>query len=183
MGDGPDAAALAVLLGERLGRQVSMPRAVYELTPAGAFPEVSPWGFRWVEAPVGADPEAARWLTPEEHPEVERLLDESFPHASFRPSSPRARRWAGVHDADGRLVACAGDTTEAPGVGFVAAITTASDLRGRGIGRTLTGWVLDRLVEDEGLAALWHYGGNAEAIRVYDALGMRRLDMVGARRA
>jgi GNAT superfamily N-acetyltransferase len=143
------------------------------------------WGFRWLDAPTAlpAGPPAddpARWLPADSRAELDRLIDEAFPEASFKPGSPRVRQWAGIRDQDGRLIACAADTTEAPGVGFVAAITTRPELRGQGLGRRVTGWTLNRLVEREGLAALWHYGGNLAAARVYDALGMQRLDMVAA---
>ena len=146
--------------------------------PDGVLTQPHGWGFRWLDAPTSPAVEAARWLPAASEDEVQRLLDDAFPEASFKPGDPRVRQWAGIRDDAGRLVACAADTTEAPGVGFVAAITTRPELRGHGLGRRVTGWTLDRLVEREGLAALWHYGGNVSAAKVYDALGMRRLDMV-----
>jgi len=178
---GPDdeAAALAQLLrGE--GRRIGLPVSAYDLLQDGLLLEPSRWAFRWVDAPVGADAHAAEWLVDADG-EVDALLDEAFPEASFRPGSPRVAGWAGIRDDTGRLVACAADTTETPGVGFVAAIATRTDLRGAGLGRTVTGWILDRLVEREGLASLWNYGGNLAAARVYDALGMQTLSMVNGR--
>ena len=144
VGPPEDAAALARLLVPQR-RPMAMPAAAYELLPAGLLEKPSPWGFRWSDSPTRTAPDAAAWL--DSRPEVEQLLDEAFPDASFRPSSPRVRGWAGIRDAEGRLVACAADTTEAPGVGFVAAITTSPELRGNSLGRQVTGWLVDRLVE------------------------------------
>jgi GNAT superfamily N-acetyltransferase len=182
VGPAQDAARLAQALAEEQRRPISLPAAAFELLPDGLLTDPHGWGFRWVDSPVGADPAAAGWLShADADDEVRRLLDDAFPDASFKPGSPRIRAWAGVRDETGRLIACAADTTETPGVGFVAAITVRPDLRGQGLGRRVTGWTLDRLAEREGLAALWHYGGNRSAARVYDALGMHRLDMVAAK--
>jgi GNAT superfamily N-acetyltransferase len=190
VGPAEDAATLTEALAAEQRRPMSVPAAAYALLPDGVLTQPHGWGFRWLDAPTalrsGASaPSAlpadeAHWLPEASRGELDRLIDEAFPEASFKPGSPRVRQWAGIRDHDGRLIACAADTTEAPGVGFVAAITTRPELRGHGLGRRVTGWTLNRLVEREGLAALWHYGGNLAAARVYDALGMRRLDMVAA---
>ena len=138
------------------------------------------WGFRWTDAPIGyARRTRPAWI--DDRTAVGQLLDEAYPDASVRQQSARVRAWAGIHDDDGRLIACAADTSEAPGLGFVAAITTRPELRGQGIGRRISGWILDRLVEREGVAALWHYGSNVAAARVYDALGMHSLPMTAGR--
>ena len=180
VGPPDDAAELAKLLVP-LGRAMSIPAAAYDLLPAGLLVEPSGWSFRWADSPTGTSVDAAEWLRPEDAAEVDELLDAAFPEASFRPSSPRVRGWAGVRDDDGQLVACLGDSTEAPGVGFVASITSRTDRRGQGLGRQVTGWALDRLVDREGVAALWHFDGNLAARRTYDALGLYRLAMVAAR--
>jgi GNAT superfamily N-acetyltransferase len=179
VGPAQDAAELAGrLLGE--GRPISLPAAAYELMPGGLFIEPSAWGFRWLDTPSSRPRDDATWLE-QADAEIDRLLDDAFPEASFRPGSSRIRGWAGIRDGDGRLIATAADTTEAPGLGFVAAITTRPELRGQGLGTRVTGWILDRLVEREGTAALWHYGANVAAARVYDSLGMRSLPMVAVR--
>jgi GNAT superfamily N-acetyltransferase len=180
VGPAQDAAGLTELLARGQRRPMSVPAAAYALLPDGVLTQPHGWGFRWLETPTSPAVEGVAWLPSEAEDEVQRLLGDAFPEASFKPGDPRVRQWAGIRDGNGSLVACAADTTEAPGVGFVAAITTRTELRGQGLGRRITGWTLDRLVEREGLAALWHYGGNLAAAKVYDALGMRRLDMVAA---
>ncbi|MDX6202429.1 MAG: hypothetical protein QOJ83_1929 [Frankiales bacterium] len=180
VGPAQDAASLTELLAKEHRRPMSVPAAAFALLPDGVLGRPHGWGFRWLDRPTTLRIDGVGWLPAADEGEVRRLLDEAFPEASFKPGDPRVRQWAGIRDDDGRLVACAADTTEAPGVGFVAAITSRPELRRHGLGRRVTGWTLDRLVEREGAAALWHYGGNVAAAKVYDALGMRRLDMVAA---
>jgi GNAT superfamily N-acetyltransferase len=177
VGAAQDAARLIELLIPE-ARPMSVPAEAFALLPSGLLREPHPWGFRWVDARLDVPADGARWLAAADSDEIGRLLDDAFPDASFRPGSPRISGWAGIRDDQGRLIACAADTTETPGVGFVAAITARPELRGHGLGRRVTGWILDRLVEREGLAALWHYGGNLAAAHVYDALGMQTLPMV-----
>ena len=105
-----------------------------------------------------------------------------FPTRPSDPAPSASAAGPALRDSSGRLIACAADTTEAPGVGFVAAITVRPELRGQGLGRRVTAWTLNRLVEREGLAALWHDGDNLAGAAVYDALGMRRLSLVWAER-
>lgn len=126
VGPADDAAELARLLLPQ-GRSLSMPTAAYDLLGADVLTDVSPWSFRWADSPNGTAHDAAAWT--EDRTAVDQLLDEAYPDASVRPRSARARAWAGIHDADGRLIACAADTSEAPGVGFVAAIATRPELR------------------------------------------------------
>jgi GNAT superfamily N-acetyltransferase len=185
VGPAQDAATLTEALAREQARPMSVPADAYALLPDEVLTQPHAWGFRWLVAPSLRQPRHAgrlpvTWLPEASQDELQRLLDDAFPEASFKPGNPRVRQWAGVRDDTGRLVACAADTTETPGVGFVAAITTRPELRGQGLGRRVTGWTLNRLVEREGLAALWHYGGNVSAAKVYDALGMHRLDMVAA---
>lgn len=181
IGPPDDAATLATTLAHELARPLSLPAEAFALLDEGLLTETFTWGFRWVDEPLGADPAAAQWLTPGDDAEITGLLDSGFPDASMRPGSPRVQGWAGVRSDEGRLVAVAADTTETPGVGFVASITAVPALRGTGLGRRVTGWLLDRLVEREGQAALWHYGGNHAAAGLYDALGMRSLPMAAGR--
>jgi GNAT superfamily N-acetyltransferase len=180
VGPAQDAASLTEALAREQQRPMSVPAAAYAVLPDGVLTEPHGWGFRWTEVGTGIQANDVAWLPDDSETELRRLIDDAYPEASFKPGNPRVRQWAGIRDETGRLVACAADTTETPGVGFVAAITARPELRGQGLGRRITGWTLDRLVEREGLAALWHYGGNFAAARVYDVARMHRLEMVAA---
>ena len=160
-------------------RWMSLPSAAAAELPEGLLREPHEWAFRWTDRLTGTPPDAATWLSPAEDGEVSALLDVAFPDASVTPGSPRARRWAGVRDPDGRLVAIAADATGHPRVGFVASIATHPAHRGRGLGGVLTGWLVDRLVAEHGRAALWVHGGNVPATAVYDRIGMVDLRMTG----
>jgi ribosomal protein S18 acetylase RimI-like enzyme len=135
------------------------------------------WAFRWTTTPTGVRRDAASWLHAGDEPELSELLDAAFPAASVRVGHRRARRWAGVRDGGGELVACAVDATQHPEVGFVASIATRPDARGQGFGTLVTGWLVDRLVEERGRAALWVDQDNPAANAVYDRLAMTELRM------
>ena len=139
-----------------------------------------PWGFAWRSQPVGAVAGAAEWLPSAAAPEVDELLDASFPHASTRPISPKANRWAGIRDQHGTLVACIVDSSGSGDVGFVASLTVASSHRGRGLGERLLGWTVDELLTDRARVGLWYEGTNQHAIAIYERLGFEQLPMVSA---
>jgi ribosomal protein S18 acetylase RimI-like enzyme len=154
---------------------IAAPAAAAAAMPAG---ERFSWGFAWRDAPVGADPAAALWLADSDRDEINALLDACFPSASTRPSSPKARRWAGIRDESGRLVACIVDASGSPEVGFVASLAVATDQRGRGLGATLLGWTVDALLADHRHATLWYEGSNTHAIAIYRQLGFTLLPML-----
>lgn len=178
VGPDADAAALVLSLGDSLDVPTSLPAGAAALLPEGYLADPHGWSFRWTTGSTGAAPDAAYWLADGERADLDALLAVAFPDASTGPDSPRAKRWAGIRDDGGRLAACAVDSTGVPDVGFVASIAVHPECRGRGLGRLITGWMLDQLVAQHGCAALWAYGGNAAARAVYDKLGMEGLELV-----
>jgi ribosomal protein S18 acetylase RimI-like enzyme len=131
-------------------------------------------------APAGAAG-AARWLGPQQLEEVSRLLAGAFPDSGARPGTPGVRRWAGVRDADGRLVAIAADAWTAPGIGFVAGVATEPRARRRGHGASACRLVIDTLVGEQGRAALMVDAWNSGAIWLYQRLGLRHRAVAAAR--
>nr|WP_260408652.1 GNAT family N-acetyltransferase [Planomonospora venezuelensis] len=123
--------------------------------------------------PPPAPDGAVGWLAPGADGEVTRLLAEASPSAWAVPGLPGIRRWAGLRDAAGTLVATAADAWSAPAVGFVAGVATAPALRGRGLGEAVCRFVFGALAAEHGRVALMVDTGNAGAIRVYERLGMR----------
>jgi ribosomal protein S18 acetylase RimI-like enzyme len=85
-----------------------------------------------------------------------------------------ARRWWGVPDGDGGLLACAADTSVTTGVGRLSSIAVHPAARGRGLGRAVTA-ALVRHLFDAGcdVVTLGMYASNASGRAVYDALGFR----------
>jgi GNAT superfamily N-acetyltransferase len=172
-----DVASLLLGIGASVRSWVSVPDEVLPLLPRGFLLDMHGWEFRWTYRRTGTPRDAATWLAADDEHELRTLLATAFPDASVGWGSPRARRWAGIRDHRGRLVACAADATGRQGTGFVASITTDPQLRGTGLGRRVTGWLVDRLVDEHGRAALWVNGDNGPARAVYDRLTMLALPL------
>ncbi len=173
-GEPADAAALFVeLVSAGTHDSASLPWAAVEsLQPTTTFTEVETWDFRWTDAAPPLRPAYdVGWLSPDATPEVQSLLDAAFPTAALQTKDPEVRRWAGLRDSDGRLVACAADATTASTLGFIASIGCALDARGRGYGAAVTAWTTAELVREHGRAGLWVHHPNLAARRVYDLLG------------
>ncbi|HVE98084.1 MAG TPA: GNAT family N-acetyltransferase [Mycobacteriales bacterium] len=173
-GPPPDAEALLrALVAERGHDSGSVPAGALDPLRADlGVTEVEPWDFRWTDHPPELRPHLAPcWLTPSEDPEVQDLLDVAFPSAALQTGAPEVRRWAGVRDGTGRLVACAADATSAPTLGFLSSITSAPDVRRAGHGAAVTAWAAAELVREHGRAGLWVNHPNEVARRLYDALG------------
>ncbi len=113
------------------------------------------------------------WLKPDMDPEVTALLEVAAPKSYAWPGVPWIRRWAGVRDPAGQLVAVAADAWPAPEVGFIAGVATHPQARGRGYARAVCRMVRDSLLADHGRVALMVDDDNAPAIALYRSLGMR----------
>jgi GNAT superfamily N-acetyltransferase len=141
--------------------------------------------FGWMDAPgrleSGPGGATVRWLGPAEYGEVDALLDAAFPASYARPGLPGVRRWAGVHDRSGALVAVAADAWSTSGLGFMSGVATGPAARGRGYGEAVCRFALRALISDYGRAALSVDADNDPAIRVYLRLGMQWADVTVAR--
>jgi GNAT superfamily N-acetyltransferase len=122
---------------------------------------------------VEPDGPGAGWLPAEAGGEVAALLAVASPSAWAVPGVAGIRRWAGIRDAGGELVAVAADAWSAPQVGFVAGVGTVPAWRGRGLGEAVCRFVFGELAAEHGRVALMVDTGNRGAIRVYERLGMR----------
>ena len=120
---------------------------------------------RWL-AEVATDPDGATAR------EVVELLHTHSGRHDAEPGQEHARRWCGVRDGTGRLVAIAAHTEFTAGVPFLASVATVSDVRGQGLGSAVTGWLTRRLL-DEGnrWVTLGMYSDNDVARRIYQRLG------------
>ncbi|RLK54926.1 GNAT family N-acetyltransferase [Actinokineospora cianjurensis] len=114
----------------------------------------------------------ARWLDDRAVPEVRALIDTEYPGSYARPGGTGIRRWAGVRDDHGTLVAAAADAWSAPEVGFLAGVVTAPTARGQGHATAVCALVIDTLVTTTGHAALMVDSWNDPAITLYTKLGL-----------
>ncbi|GAA4585054.1 hypothetical protein GCM10023194_26600 [Planotetraspora phitsanulokensis] len=121
----------------------------------------------------------AAWLTPEEEPDVADLLKAANPDSYAVPGLPEVRRWAGIRDTGGELLAVAADAWSAPTVGLLAGVATAVQARGRGLGERICRFVTQALLAEHDRAALMVDDGNHAALGVYERLGFARR-LVGA---
>ncbi|WAC28557.1 GNAT family N-acetyltransferase [Ancylobacter sp. SL191] len=74
---------------------------------------------------------------------------------------------------EGRLVAMAGERLRLPGFTELSGVCTHTDLRGRGLGRTLSLFVSSRIGARGDTAFLHAYAANGPAIRLYESIGFR----------
>lgn len=132
---------------------------------------VDAFGWMQTETATGSCGTAS-WLAASDGDDITGLLDEWYPDSYARPGRSGVRRWAGMRDESGALLACAADAWSAPDVGFLAGVATAELARGRGVGTAVCSFVLDSLVERHGMAALIVDSWNAAAVRLYRGLGL-----------
>jgi GNAT superfamily N-acetyltransferase len=156
-------------------RHASLPRGWLADVPAELLAErVSDWDWFWAQKAPSTDLDSppARWLDPAEHDEVHKLLAEAMPEAAAWPGDARVRRWAGIRNDIGRLVACSADTARSPLIGHLSSVATAPDQRRKGYGAALIAWVT-RQYFDEGadLVTLGMYADNVAGRRLYSQLG------------
>ncbi|MFJ6852303.1 GNAT family N-acetyltransferase [Streptomyces sp. NPDC091271] len=80
-------------------------------------------------------------------------------------------------------LAVAADVWSAAGCGFMGGVFTrpTARARARGLGRAVSGFVLDALVDRYGRAALMVLTSNAPAIATYERLGMAKHRFAAAR--
>ncbi|GII49199.1 hypothetical protein Psi02_56230 [Planotetraspora silvatica] len=134
-------------------------------------------GFSWM-ATTSTTPAApvrdVAWLDPDEEPDVADLLKTANPDSYAVPGIPGVRRWAGIRDTTGELLAVAADAWSAPTVGLLAGVATAVQARGRGLGERTCRFVTDELLAEHDRAALMVDDGNPAAIGVYERLGFAR---------
>jgi GNAT superfamily N-acetyltransferase len=168
------AALLADVLPELPPRQrVTLPRGTVPLLPAWVGLDGVDWDFRWTPVPGPAQPGEERVEDLTDDGAVSALLTASSPRASALPGDEGVRRWVGVR-LDGRLVACAADTSGSPGVGHLSSIAVLPACRGQGLGRTVTAALTRRLLaEGCDLVTLGMYADNDAGRAMYDALGFR----------
>ncbi|MDR6952427.1 putative GNAT family acetyltransferase [Ancylobacter sp. 3268] len=74
---------------------------------------------------------------------------------------------------DGRLAAMAGERMRQPGFTELSGVCTHPDLRGHGLGRTLSLHVAAQIVARGDTPYLHAYAGNAAAIGLYESIGFR----------
>jgi ribosomal protein S18 acetylase RimI-like enzyme len=167
------AALVTELLTELPPRQrVTLPRGTPRHLPAWVgMATMTDWDFRWLAAPPPVQP-GEQHVAPASDAAVRALLEAASPKASAQPGDVRVRRWVGIARPDGRLLACAGDTSGATGVGHISSIAVDPASRGRGLGRAVTAALArSQFAAGCDLVTLGMYADNAAGRALYDGLG------------
>jgi len=140
------------------------------------LPKTADWEWFWTASappPVPGE-ERVGWLAEGVDAEVAELLRRASPRHSGVPGDPRIRRWCGIREAAGRLVACAAHMERVAGVPHLASITRDPAPARRGLGTALTAWLTRRLLEEGSpVVTLGMYSDNEVARRMYWRLGYR----------
>ncbi|HTE74525.1 MAG TPA: GNAT family N-acetyltransferase [Actinomycetes bacterium] len=179
LGDPSAAVALLgdVLLedGEVAVGSASLSRDVVPLLPTHLRLEPAndwEWLATTTLPPVQPGEDRVRWLGEPDHDDITELLRTHSGRHDAEPGQDHARRWCGVRDGSGELVAVAAHTEFWTGVPFLASVATRSDQRGRGLGGAVTAWVTRRLLEERRpRVTLGMYSDNDVARRLYLRLG------------
>jgi len=168
-------ALVAELLPELPPRQrLTVPRGTPARFPAWVGMDGVDWDFRWLPEPPPRQRGEERVAPVDDEVAVKALLAASSARASVQPGDEAVRRWVGVRDPHGTLLACAADTSSATGVGHLSSIAVAPEARGQGLGKAVTA-ALTRQLFEEGLdiVTLGMYADNPQGRALYDALGFR----------
>lgn len=111
-------------------------------------------------------------LTPADAPEMLALATLTQPGPFSLKAQSLGRFW-GIRQ-DGRLVAMAGERLRQPGFTELSGVCAHPDLRGRGLGRTLSLFVSAQIGARGDIAYLHAYAGNDVAIGLYESIGFRQ---------
>ncbi|MFC8828917.1 GNAT family N-acetyltransferase [Streptomyces sp. NPDC057137] len=115
-------------------------------------------------------------------PEMLDLVDRTRP-GPFRPRTIELGTYLGIRRG-GELVAMAGERMHPPGWTEISAVCTAPEFRGQGLGARLVLAVAAGIKDRGETPFLQAAGDNANAIRLYEALGFRlrrRMPFLGIR--
>jgi predicted GNAT family acetyltransferase len=115
------------------------------------------------------DPDAVL-LTEKDVPEMLDLVARAEP-GPFLKRTIDLGRYLGIRDADGRLIAMAGERFRMPGWTEVSAVCTDPAFRGKGLGARLTLAVAAGILARGELPFLHAVHDNENAIRLYGRLG------------
>jgi ribosomal protein S18 acetylase RimI-like enzyme len=115
------------------------------------------------------DPDAVP-LTEKDVPEILDLVARAEP-GPFLKRTIDLGRYLGIRDADGRLIAMAGERFRMPGWTEVSAVCTDPEHRGKGLGARLTLAVAAGILARGELPFLHAVHDNENAIRLYGRLG------------
>jgi GNAT superfamily N-acetyltransferase len=187
IGDPAGAVALAVELVERPEaelrgvRSMTLPRDAVP-PPGPVFgPEPSGERWEWMWTPSAPPPRRGEervaeldLSSPDMREAVGAFLGAHSPRHSAEPLDERVRRWLGVRDGDGALLATVALYEAVPGVDLMASVADAAQARGQGLGAAVAAAATRvALAERPPVATVDLYSDNDAARKLYARLGYR----------
>lgn len=103
--------------------------------------------------------------------QIEHFSRTNNPRVWTEIGTGKVKRWLGLRDLRGRLIAVGGAEAEASGTPHLAGIVTASDRRREGLGSVISAALTRAAIEDHGACTLGMFSDNDVARRVYHRLG------------
>ncbi len=174
------AADLLVQLREHVGLgvgAVTLPRdADRSLPPPYSVRPRNDWEWLATSSPPPVQPHESevRWLDDVPAEELRAFLRRWSPRHDVEPGDHVVRRWCGVRNEAGAIIAVAAHLEYVPRVPHLASIATSGDFRGQGYGAAVTAWITRALLaEGTGWVTLGMYSDNDIARRMYYRLGYR----------
>ncbi|WP_285030650.1 GNAT family N-acetyltransferase [Mycolicibacterium sp. lyk4-40-TYG-92] len=114
------------------------------------------------------DPDAVP-LTPADVPEMTALVERTKP-GPFLPRTIELGTYLGIRDADGSLVAMAGERMRPTGYTEISAVCTAPEARGQGLASRLIRAIAHG-IRDRGETPFLHTSSDNPAQKLYTAMG------------
>lgn len=170
-----DVLAVTDSAGDLTVGSASLPRtAVPALPPHLQIEPANEW--EWFATttlpPVQPAEDDVHWLGEPDHDDILALLRAHSGRHDAEPGQEHAKRWCGIRDEAGELVAVAAHTESWSTIPFLASVATRSDQRGRGLGGAVTAFITRRLLEEaRPRVTLGMYSDNDVARRLYLRLG------------
>ncbi|MFD9827568.1 GNAT family N-acetyltransferase [Tsukamurella tyrosinosolvens] len=121
------------------------------------------------------EPEAVR-LTAADAPEMTALVERTKP-GPFLPRTIELGTYLGIRDADGALIAMAGERMHPQGWTEISAVCTAPEARGRGLASRLIRAV-GHGIRERGDVPFLHTSDDNPAQKLYDAMGFHHTSTV-----
>jgi ribosomal protein S18 acetylase RimI-like enzyme len=144
--------------------------------------------WMWCSAGDGAPAEvhphsrpcAAGWAEPGDAGAIAALLARNFPDSYARPGRAGVQRWAKI-TLGNRIVATGAWAWSEATVGLISGVTVESGLRGKGLGRSITSFLVHEALRTFGTASLLADEDNIPAIALYRSMGLRSIPLLAAR--
>lgn len=134
------------------------------------------WDWMWTTTPPPQEPgeeDLVELSDTADVREISAMIARHNPRAWAQPGTGRTELWLGLRDERGELVVIGGMERLDTGVPHLGGILTASELRGRGLGRMVSAALTRRALEVSSVCTLGMYSDNVPARAVYRRLGYR----------